>query len=148
MGNVRVFSTDVSKQETKKMASKRDRKAYTRDERKAQVLGALVVARNEGVDGLTARGIAEYLHITASTHLRKLLAEMEAQREIIFIREDDPGIAGFRLVYMLPTGTTTRDVLKKTKGYIAGRKVETKEERDSRLMLAITRANGQKEMFS
>ena len=128
------------------MAKQKERKAYTREERKMQVLGALAIARFEGADGLTARGIAEALKMTTSTHLRKLLAEMEEAKDIIFFREDDPGIAGFRIVYMLPEDVGTRDIMKRAQGYVYGRKVETAKQREERLIRAINREQGQTEM--
>lgn len=126
---------------------KRQRKAYTSEERQVQIIACLAIARQEGFAELTTADIASRLHMTASTHLRLLINDLVLDKQVIERRETDPGIAKFRRMYSLPTTTTLGKVAKIAEGYIGGRK-ETKNERDLRLARVINRSQGQIDMFA
>lgn len=83
--------------------AKRQRKAYTVEEREVQILGAIAVnVQSGGSWWLTATDIANRLNMTASTHLRLILANMVAAGQLDARKESDPGIAKFRRLYTVP----------------------------------------------
>jgi predicted transcriptional regulator len=83
--------------------AKRERKAYTVQEREVQVLGAIAVnVQSGGSWWLTAADIAKRLKMTPSTHLRLILANMVTTGQLDARKETDPGIAGFRRLYTVP----------------------------------------------
>lgn len=85
------------------MAHKRERKAYTKEERKMQILGAIAVnVQSGGSWWLTATDIANRLHMTPSTHLRLIIAEMVVEGQLDERKEDDPGIRKFRRLFTVP----------------------------------------------
>lgn len=82
---------------------KRERKAYTNEERKVQVLGAIAAnVQRGGSWWLTATDIAHALKMTPSTHLRFILADMVVSGQLDARKESDPGIAKFRRLYTVP----------------------------------------------
>lgn len=77
-------------------------RAYSRDERKRLIIHVLAEQIRIGQSGqLTCAAIAQKMDIVASTKLRSILGEMIADGTLLFVREDDAGIAGFRVLYQL-----------------------------------------------
>lgn len=92
---------------------KKQRKAYTVEEREMQVIGAIAVnVQRGGSWWLTTADLARYLKMTPSTHLRLILADMVASGKLYSRREDDPGIAKFRRLYTVPYNETRKAIIR------------------------------------
>jgi hypothetical protein len=77
-------------------------RAYSRDERKRLIINVLATAMKVGEPfKLTCAEIAKSMDIVPSTKLRQILAEMVAAGTLRVERQQDAGIAGFRLLYEL-----------------------------------------------
>jgi len=80
----------------------KQRKAYTREQRRLMIVQSFLVEAEKGNAGqLTCAEIAHYLGVTPSTKLRIILAEMEVDDLLKSKRVKDHGIAGFRRLYSL-----------------------------------------------
>ena len=87
----------------------KDRKAYSRDERKHMIMQAFLVASSRGVNELTITDVAHANHITASTKLRDMLTELVIEGVIYDKKDPIPGIAKFRFLYSLSPFTDDKD---------------------------------------
>jgi len=75
-------------------------KALAREDRKRQILLAFAVNIQSGGPGeLTVAGIAQLMHLSASTKLRRMVMELVEDGSLDFRDEQIPGIAGFRRVF-------------------------------------------------
>lgn len=77
-------------------------RAYSREERKRLIIHAFAEQIRLGHEPkLTCAGIAQMMDIVPSTKLRQILAEMVASELLVFVKEENAGIAPFRIVYEL-----------------------------------------------
>ena len=77
-------------------------RAYSREERKRLIIYVLAEAIRIGnQEGMSCAAIAKKMDIVASTKLRQILAEMIAAEVVVFEKQPDAGIAGFRVLYAL-----------------------------------------------
>lgn len=88
------------------MKYQKDRKAFTREERKHMIMQAFVVANSRNVHELTLTDIAHANRVTASTKLRDMVTELVIEGVLFDRKEDIPGIAKFRRLYSLSPFTT------------------------------------------
>ena len=92
---------------------KRQRKAYTTEEREAQIIAVFALELYDGNEGrLTTAMIANALRMTPSTHLRTILDGMVVSTTLVCEKVKDPGIAGFKRVYSLPDGNVLNQLEK------------------------------------
>jgi len=82
----------------------RNRKAYTREERRLMIIQALAIAvQKSGKDAaMTTADFANALHVTPSTKLRIILNEMVVEHMLTSRKEKHASIAGYRVMYQLP----------------------------------------------
>ncbi len=84
---------------------KRERKAYSRDERKEQILTAFTVNAQAGLgDEMTLADIARWLKVTPSGKLRDIVTELviDQQLECRIQNFENGGAINFRRWYKLP----------------------------------------------
>lgn len=83
----------------------KQRKAYTREERKHMVVQAFLVEETKQgmLWGMTTADIARYLKVTASTKLRDILTEMVIEGTLLEEREKSVTIKGYTRIFHLST---------------------------------------------
>lgn len=81
---------------------KRQRKAFTRDERKAMIVQALAILHQKYVLGsFTLAQVANLMGITPQTKLRDMLSELEIAGVVSALDEKTATIRGFTRYYRL-----------------------------------------------
>ena len=84
------------------MPAKRERKAYSREERKMMIAQAFMVMATRNQTQATVAEIAKFLHVTPSGKLRAILWEMVIDGELHVEQEEFPsGVVAFRRLYSL-----------------------------------------------
>ena len=75
-------------------------KALSREDRKRQILLVFAVnIQNGGTGEMTVAGIAQLMHLSASTKLRDMVTELVIDGALDFRDESIPGVAKFRRIY-------------------------------------------------
>lgn len=83
----------------------KQRKAFTREERKHMIVQAFLVEETKQgmLWGMTTAQIAHYLRVTASTKLRDILSEMVIAGDLLEQREKSATIKGYTRIFHLST---------------------------------------------
>lgn len=75
-------------------------KALDRSDRKRQILLAFAMNIGNGGSGeMTVAGVAQLMHLTASSKLREMMLELVIDGSLDFRDEPIPGVAKFRRIY-------------------------------------------------
>lgn len=84
-------------------------KALAREDRKRQILMVFAVNIQSGGSGeMTVAGIAQLMHLSASTKLRDMVYELVIDGTLEFRDETIPGVAKFRRIYFPNPNTFKR----------------------------------------
>jgi len=101
--------------EKKKWKHRHPQKAFSRDERKEQIMGQFAIwERNKDTEPKTMNRIAKALGMTPSPHVRDILLEMVADGKLGFKEHDQKGKWTARDYYSLMSNLITEKYLRRT----------------------------------